>query len=141
MVNTFLPYPDFNRTARCLDYKRLGKQRVEVFQILQALLGIKKGWRHHPATKMWKGYEWCLFDYNCSICLEWRSRGYQDTIYDKMDLLPFPNQGCLKRSFPPWLGDERLHQSHRSNLLRKNKEYYGKFGWMEPDNLPYYWPV
>jgi hypothetical protein len=42
---------------------------------------------------------------------------------------------------PNWIGDEKFHASHRSNLLRKDKEFYGKFGWAEPDDLPYFWPV
>jgi hypothetical protein len=36
-VQTFLPYPDFERTAEVLDDRRLGKQRVEVLQILNAI--------------------------------------------------------------------------------------------------------
>ena len=36
-MNTFLPYSDFIRSAKCLDYKRLGKQRVEAWQIYQTL--------------------------------------------------------------------------------------------------------
>jgi hypothetical protein len=32
MVNTFLPFPSFEASARCLDNKRLGKQRVEAYQ-------------------------------------------------------------------------------------------------------------
>jgi hypothetical protein len=36
-VQTFLPYPDFRRTAEVLDSPRLGKQRVETLQILRAL--------------------------------------------------------------------------------------------------------
>jgi lipopolysaccharide biosynthesis regulator YciM len=32
-----MPYPSFVESAKCLDNKRLGKQRVEVLQILQAL--------------------------------------------------------------------------------------------------------
>ena len=36
-VQTFLPYPDFERTAEVLDDRRLGKQRVEVLQILNAM--------------------------------------------------------------------------------------------------------
>lgn len=27
----------------------------------------------------------------------------------------------------------------RSNLLRKDYEYYKQFGWTEPINLPYIW--
>ena len=30
-MQTFLPYPDFKQSAACLDYSRLGKQRVEGF--------------------------------------------------------------------------------------------------------------
>jgi hypothetical protein len=32
-MQTFLPYPSFEETAKILDYKRLGKQRVEAYQI------------------------------------------------------------------------------------------------------------
>ena len=41
--------------------------------------------------------------------------------------------------YPHWLGYEPFHASHRSNLLRKDAEYYSQFGWTEPDNLPYIW--
>lgn len=34
-MQTFLCYPDFNKSAQVLDYRRLGKQRVEAWQILQ----------------------------------------------------------------------------------------------------------
>ena len=60
MVNTFLPYPDFVKSAKILDYKRLGKQRVEAWQILRALRGETKGWRNHPATNLWRGHEKAL---------------------------------------------------------------------------------
>ena len=59
-MQTFLPYPDFQKTAQCLDNKRLGKQRVEARQIISTLEGKSNGWRNHPAVKMWKGYEDCL---------------------------------------------------------------------------------
>lgn len=43
---------------------------------------------------------------------------------------------------PSWLGDEDLHLSHQSNLIRKNPEFYRqRFGPNVPDNLPYIWPV
>ena len=43
--------------------------------------------------------------------------------------------------YPPWFGDERVHASHRSNLLRKDSEFYGQYGWKESSDLPYFWPV
>ena len=36
-MQTFLPYPNFADSLDCLDYRRLGKQRVEAFQIINAL--------------------------------------------------------------------------------------------------------
>jgi len=35
-MQTFLPYPDFARCAAVLDPLRLGKQRVEVLQLMRA---------------------------------------------------------------------------------------------------------
>lgn len=37
-MNTFLPYPDFQESAKCLDNKRLGKQRIETWQIYNAII-------------------------------------------------------------------------------------------------------
>ena len=34
-MQTFLPYADFAQSAKALDPKRLGKQRVETIQIVQ----------------------------------------------------------------------------------------------------------
>ena len=37
---TFLPYPDFQKSAQVLDRQRLGKQRLEAKQILEINLGV-----------------------------------------------------------------------------------------------------
>jgi hypothetical protein len=79
-VQTFLPYHDFDQSAQALDDRRLGKQRVETLQLLNALLKPDaKGWRNHPATLMWKGYERALIRYGVAICREWVRRGHADT--------------------------------------------------------------
>ncbi len=135
-MQTFLPYPDFFRTALVLDDRRLGKQRVEVYQILRTLQGETSGWRNHPAVKMWRGYEGCLAYYGMTICNEWRWRGFRDRMMSRIAQWAVPII-----VIPPWLGDEKFHESHRSNLLRKNSEHYGKFGWTETATLPYVWPV
>ncbi len=143
-MQTFLAYPSFIKSAQVLDNKRLGKQRVECKQILKALLGEYNdtgAWVNHPATKMWRGYEYALCMYALHICNEWIKRGCADT------LLPyFLEQAPMHfktyaGAFPPWLGDEAVHASHRSNLLRKDPSHYSQFGWEEPDDLPYVWPV
>ena len=72
-MQTFLPYKSFTKSAKCLDNKRLGKQRVEAMQILNVLLSKDKkaGWHNHPAVLQWKGYEGTLFDYLLSCADEW----------------------------------------------------------------------
>lgn len=138
-MQTFLPYPDFDESAKCLDRQRLGKQRVEVLQILKALMN-NGGWANHPATKMWRGYVPALVCYGVSICTEWRHRGYKDTCLSKM--LGFYDIGLhsFRLELPYWIGDSDFHLAHKSNLLRKFPEYYGKFWKDVPDNLPYVWP-
>src|SRR4030042_2517495 len=37
LMQTFLPYPDFKKSLQALDYRRLGKQRVEAYQIIRIL--------------------------------------------------------------------------------------------------------
>jgi hypothetical protein len=137
-MQTFLPYPSFEETARCLDYRRLGKQRVEAYQILNTLLGKSDGWKNHPALLMWKGSEKYLVDYNIAICREWIERGYNDTILNRMAMFILHDE--LGEEIPSFIGDENFHASHRSNLLRKDPVWYGKYGWMESNDLPYVWP-
>lgn len=137
-MQTFLPYADFVKSAECLDYKRLGKQRVEAKQILNALLGLteKKGWINHPATKMWKGHEGALARYGLEMCKEWKKRGYVD---NQEDFFRF--YSTLGNKIPAWVGNKNFHASHRSNLLRKDKQFYSKYNWVETDDLPYIWPT
>lgn len=136
-MQTFVPHSDFTESAKCLDNRRLGKQRVEVLQILNALTGQStKGWVNHPATAMWRENIAGLAAYGVAICDEWISRGYKDTCRAKISALVEPDDTDL----PIWWGDERVHASHRANLLRKMPEYYSQFGWLENPELPYFWP-
>lgn len=138
-MQTFLPYgSDYVKSALALDRQRLGKQRVEAWQIYRTLTGVTDGWRNHPAVKMWAGYEASLVDYGIAVCREWRDRGYRDT------LLPqFVLHKQRHAAIPTWLTwDEgyELVRSHRSNLIRKMPEHYGRIWPDVPDDLPYYWP-
>ena len=42
-MQTFLPYKNFYECAKVLDQKRLGKQRVEVLQLLNSINASKEG--------------------------------------------------------------------------------------------------
>jgi len=141
-MQTFLPYEDFRQTAACLDYRRLGKQRVEAWQILNILLGTAKSnaWAHHPAVLMWSGSATYLAAYGIRICEEWRLRGYKDTMCERfIQLNKFISP--LGQSYPLWLGNKVFHSSHRSNLIRKDQIYYSKFGWTEDGSQEYIWPT
>lgn len=135
-MQTFLAYPDFAHSALVLDRARLGKQRVEVKQILNALTGQSKGWVNHPAVRMWRGYEPVLAVYGWVVCWEWKRRGYKDSLSEWFYDL---SRGYHKS--PPWLGDPDFHLSHQSNLIRKMPEHYGPLFPGVPDDLPYIWPV
>ena len=39
-MQTFLPYESFKQSARVLDWRRLGKQRVEGMQIINAIEAV-----------------------------------------------------------------------------------------------------
>jgi len=142
-MQTFLPYSSFEHSARVLDTKRLGKQRVEAMQILNTLLGRKEGWKNHPAVKMWRGCEFTLLQYLGATCDEWKRRGFKNT---KMDAHITDLWLALEGTAPAtdnevsWLGNRKFHESHKSNLLRKNPSHYSQFGWEVSDDLPYIWP-
>jgi pyrimidine dimer DNA glycosylase len=191
-MQTFLCEPNFAETAKCLDYRRLGKQRVEAKQILEINLilknpenftidgagyilqkGLQSGqsmyykpliewrndggklkWENHPAVLMWRGYEFALALYGWITCEEWISRGYRDnllsffgnTLKDIFVNWNLPNPHIDINYYPKWYKDSleiyKVIQSHRSNLLRKDYNFYSKFNWNDVDsNLPYYWPT
>ena len=113
-MQTFLPNTNYVITAETLDYRRLGKQRVETFQNLKANLQgprvafrrhnldrprvellwfapLKSGdgiamtpWYNHPAVKMWRGYEYSLCQYGFACCNEWVNRGYEDNMWNQI---------------------------------------------------------
>lgn len=136
-MQTFVPYPDMVLSATVLDYRRLGKQRVETYQILRANLGITSGWSTHPASRMWASSTSGLIAYGVAMCDEWISRGYKDTTKAKILELGIPDIDDV----PSWWGDGVVHSSHRSNLLRKDVAHYSQFGWTDDPSADYVWPL
>lgn len=140
-MQTFLPYEDFALSAMVLDDRRLGKQRVETMQIMQALMtGV--GWVSHPATLMWRRYEWALLQYQEAICYEWtHQRGHKDTCLEKTRWLYNHHKTWVDaKIFPYWLGDLYFHVSHQSNLMRKEPDHYKRFFPSVSNKYEYVWP-
>ena len=151
-MQTFLPYPGFLASARALDQKRLGKQRVEAIQVLRGLTRPDYGWRNHPAVKMWAGYEEALTRYGLDMCAVWCEPGRADTcaatlatdLATACGLTTIRTQDALAAAgdLPPWLGRDDLHRSHRSSLLRKDPAHYAPiFPADTPLDLDYVWPA
>ena len=132
-MQTFLPYSSFTKTFKTLDYRRLGKQRVEAMQILNILLNRteRPGWRNHPIVRMWDGYAPALQLYHNMCIEEWINQGYNNNM-----LLEDITEPII---YPHWLGNKSFHSSHRANLLRKDLEYYSQFSWTENPINPYSW--
>lgn len=132
-MQTFLPYPSFEQSARVLDYKRLGKQRVEGAQIINTLEGRSTGWANHPCVRMWDGYVDALKVYTNTMILEWTHRRYKNN----MEL--YVVEGDYEMPF--WFGWNVVHRSHRASLLSKAYGYYIQYGWTELPINNIYWPV
>lgn len=147
MVNTFLPYPSLEATARALDFRRLGKQRVEAWQIWQVLgkaeqvyppppaLGAsswstKRQWMS-DASQRWKAQTgarlgWAMHP----AVLLWV--GYRDALglYYNAMLAGWAQRGGRNITLqpvdvppqtvlPPWAASSRVHNAFRWQLLRK----------------------
>ena len=126
--------------AKNLDYKRLGKQRIEAIQVLRVLLKLgPQGWKNHPIVKLWKGYEpYLLHIYLKAIMDEWESRGYKNIkCKDHFKEISKALEG-KKIVKPPWITDAFI-TSHRSNLIRKDEDFYKTKFPGTPVGLPYLW--
>lgn len=113
-MQTFLPFPSSDKSAACLDYRRLGKQRVEAWMILEIILGERQSaWATHPAVTMWEEYPDALAAYGVTCCLEWKARGYIDNLLLRFHGLVRSHDlfGPETAILPPWFGDEDFHRT------------------------------
>ena len=112
-MQIFSPVADFQEIANCLDNKRLNKQKIEIFQILNCIsLGENaRGWKNHPAVKMARGYEQFFIEYALIIANKCLANGWKDTMIPRILNLKgkFSNQYII----PPYWGDEKFHLSHK----------------------------
>ena len=145
-MQTFLPFPDLAESAAVLDDRRLGKQRVETLQVLRALALPDYGWQRHPAVLMWTGALPGLVAYGRAMVDAWTGRGYADSTLGLItefapEVVGLDQTDLLARGWlPEWWGDDAVHRSHRSALVRKDPEHYGPlFEDADPDE-PYVWP-
>lgn len=150
---TWLPFRDFHDSLQHLSDYRLGRQMFEAGLVLDNLVGTGHEKRRlvGMTTRMWAGYESALGLYYSLSIREWVVRGYHalrvppynfyrgyDTLtlhYAASKFLPL-----AEIVYPKWLGDERLHASHRSALLALDPEHMKQFNWEDGPELPLYFP-
>jgi hypothetical protein len=155
-MQTFLSDRSFKTTATTLDSLRLNKQIVECKQIYASLTGMAEpygkpsypttGWRHHPAVKMWKGYEHAL----CMYALHMRQEATRRGIADNTEMTEFFNVRMNRHPFiiPFWMCDEdvlfKVTHSHQCNLIRKDWKFYKPLfphvSVRQAFTTPYFWP-
>ena len=155
-MQVFLPEQSYKACAQVLDQKRLVKQLLEGRQILSALAEESKGWRKHPATRMFDGAEHELLLYLYEIKEEMNRRGYKwennwSIITDKYNRNfrdnDFNTYDYLKPGHPE---NHRLITTHRGRLYEKAPELYPQYiaeyhiyrnHVCCPGKCTYYWPV
>ena len=130
-MQTFVPFNNFKDSAAVLDNKRLNKQLLEGRQIYKILASNQTSgpWVNHPAVRMWRGYDNALFEYLRVIKDECLYRNIQTE--RNWNALTEMHEWNWNRGnnivMPYWWGDERVHQSHRNNLYRKDSDHYAEF--------------
>lgn len=138
-MQTFLPEQKYSDCAEVLDDKRLVKQLLECRQIFTALAGESKGWVNHPATKMWRQYEYELYLYSEAIKNELVNRNFkwENNWRTIQDIFRRNFNGSLALK-PYWQTNSQYHNkimnTHRANLFIKNSEHYAEY---EPDTKVY----
>lgn len=137
-MQTFMPFGTVTESAAVLDDVRLNKQRIEAKQIYQVLTGETRAWRHHPAVGMWRDRLSALADYGYLMCREWSSRGGRD---DAGLGAWFDERRDPEVSLPEWTGHPDVQLSHRSNLIRKDPEFYRPRFPGVAAGMPYLWPA
>lgn len=152
-MQTFVPYPDYKKSAESIDSRRLNKQLLEGRQILKILLTHQAsgGWVNHPAVVMWRNTEGCLVEYLEAVKDELDRRGISTSKnWEAIQLMveEYSRDTPLVKDKPKWWGDERVHLSHRQRLYVKDPTLYSQFA--SDSALPkssccagcnYFWPV
>lgn len=87
-------------------------------------------WQRHPAVRIWAGALPSLVAYGRAMVEAWAARGYADTTLEPItefapEVVGLGGAELLARGWlPEWCGDDAVHRSHRSALVRKDPERY-----------------
>ena len=130
MVISFVTCPNPYQSVSLLDTKRVGKMRVELKELIDAI-EKRTAWSNHPASQMWIGYLTPLKIYYNITVREWIQRGCNNNmeLYNipdesEYDVIPLYFDGFKtyyagsvrnpQKTFPMWFGWAPFYMSHRA---------------------------
>lgn len=156
-MQTFLPFASKRDSLDVLDNKRLNKQILECYQILNILTGNSKSnaWHNHPAVLMWEGAEAELYRYAMTAVVLADMRGIKtDKNKANLNALSRSSKSLIwEDNTPIWAMNpttiKRVNATHKANLYRKDPIFYAEFAsavndkYNKPccDRCQYYWPT
>lgn len=142
---TFLPWNSYRECAKSLDNARLRNQVFEAKIIYETIVresgcrefGKNSGVNSAPMFHMWRGWAPSLLRYTSEMIEECEARRlWIDPIWRSFVYLHIENA-----ELPPFMGDERLHKSHRKALVFKKPEWYLPQFKMKGEEHQYFFPV
>jgi len=141
-MQTFLPYPSYERSADALDPRRLNKQILECVQITKALVGETTSWSNHCVTRMWREAPKGVVLFGLACCKEYRkrpqTRGHHKSEVELVRLLSVCERNGMTENYPRWFNRHKIHEAYKKHLASKDRYYIDLFG-VEPE--PGYWGV
>lgn len=136
---TFLPFASFAKSAAALDSGRLYRQVFDCKRIILAQLDPQVGHQTHRSKTMWNGHTRSLCVFAIALIDEATSRGIAISPYERRWLqVALESYRKDAPRVPWWLGDSRLHSSHRAALKRRDPHYYRAF--TERTDMLLWWP-
>jgi len=106
----------FTETAIGLHKNHRFKQCVEAHQIIRVIEGVSKGFRHHPAVKMWQDHVEALKDYFNIMLKHAIEIDGVNTTMEYYQVKPYEMPWFM--SYMPFI------YSHRARLHQKNPAHY-----------------
>lgn len=124
-MQSFIVDYNLSKNFQYLDSKRLFKNLLENFQILNACLDKDYGWQNHPAVRQIRGYEQLLMNYieaNYKECLN-RNIAIYTTLWQQTIQLAqkFNIKHNNNPNKPNWWGNEQITNSHKNRLFCKGE--------------------
>lgn len=138
----YLPHPDFEVSAQAFDSAML---QVNIDNIINLLENFHETEFAQPVDDRqrlaWKDHEVSLCWYGIVLCVEMERRQLHASSRARLEWhLDMASAGAFSMDRPDWVGDERVHTSHQSQLIAHNPRVYAPAFPGIPDNLPVWWP-